>query len=272
MRRFRNWRDVFIIHTKRIQTDRLAARSLAALLAAADFSVWGYDDWEWLEERKRQPSWRDDLLSDGFLLNQLRALEDDVPITPPQVDADALDELMARSRIVLLLHPSRGKMTSGMREEFNSLRRNRRADRVEDTVAAACWCSFECNHREPFHLDWGTGLGVEHDWETEGSLAIEGDRVSGSSLVGFVGALAVVILRQRHEHARLKRQHMDCAASSFDLSPDEEITRARNVLSLLAKSRTPAPQLASIAEQLERQLDELTAEELDDSVWPDESG
>lgn len=271
MRR-RDLKDLFVIHTKRIQLDESVVDLLAKLLVSAGFSVWGYDDWDWQEKRKKQLSWQDDLSRDGFLLDPIRAIEGDPPIKPRQVDRGRLDELISHSRSVLFLHPSAGDLSSGMEEELFSLRRDRRVHYRQGPVPVVCWCAFESNEREPFSLGFGYGLGVNDDWKADLRLRLDGCNISSTALIHISVLITTLLLEQRLEHAAKKAETTDpknspfiTSLSDFDCTPDEELLRAKAVLNLAQTHRLPN-KVRSIVHELEELINDIRTNDLNDEI------
>jgi hypothetical protein len=272
----RIWRDLFISHTKSIKLDKSVVDMLAGVLATAGFSIWGYADWDWLEKRKQEPSWQDDLSRDGFLLDPSRAFGGDPPIKPQEVDRDKLDELISHSRAVLFVHPSRGSLSSGMKEELYSLRRDRQRYYRKEPVPVVCWCSFESNKRDPIPLGFGDGRKIIDDWRAFFPLRLEGSNICGETLIHISVVITKLLLEQRLAHVAEKSETDDSENgwrrvefSDFDLTPDEELQRSKTVLNLARAYKNPSRDLKGIINILKERINGIRPNDLNDghSIW-----
>lgn len=272
--RLRNWRDLFVVHTKSIRLDQSVVDLLASLLVPSGFSIWGYDDWDWLEKRKKQSSWEGDLSRDGFLLDPSRAIEGNPSIKPRQVDTAKLDELISHSRAVLFLHPSTGELSKGMEDELFSLRRDRRNHYRKAPVPVVFWCNFENNAREPIPLGFGDGHKIISDWKGVISLRLDGDCICDETLPHISVWIAKLLLEQRIAHvAKKKAEEADhdngyfgFCISDFECEPQEELERARTVLSLARTRRNRSRELESIVHELEEIISGIRPNDLNDEL------
>ena len=273
--RLGKFKDIFVVHTKRFQIDNSVFVSLAEMIIPLGFSVWGYEDWDWIESIKRS-GWRDSASRDGFIADLTWAIEDDFPNLPRKADLEILDELISISRAVLFLNPSSGDLTSGMVEELFSLRRDRRQTSFrEKPVSSLCWCSFEDNPHEPYPLDFGDGHKVKDNWNEVFSLPSVGNTISTSSLIQIAIIIVKMIVEQRIQHVLKKRKKGSKRSKlgpgwlikkSFDfhISPTDELSRAKKALHFFQSNRNQSAELDLFILEYEKLITSITEEDLDE--------
>jgi hypothetical protein len=223
-------KEVFIIHTKSVTLDRNIVDSLAKLLLTHGFTIWGYSDWDWNKEMQKEQTWEDQFKKYGFLdmEKELESLTGGRPSVPPSVDYDTLDKILLRTRAVIFLNPTKGKLTDGMREELWSLRRFHE-DRLFPKPILL-WCTIEADDWAPPSLDsFGSGdLICSNKFRIE----VQDDDINVKFLMTIMVALSGFLLNQRVAFVRklVTEQIHNFILSDFYCSPDEELSRASRVL------------------------------------------
>jgi len=252
-------KDVFVVHSKREEYDRRTVDSLAGLLLPAGFSVWGYSDWDWFKVRKEPPTWQDDLMSDGYLLDPVRALEDPTPRRPKQVDRDRLDTVLSHSHAVIFLNPSARGLSDGMKEELWSLRR--RPYRRDPTMPTPVllWCAFEGDNCEPYPVE-------DMVWRANLRLHVRDGLVDPTSLKNILLVLTALLLEQRVEYVQGQSSRAQGLLSLLFCSADQELSRASQVLtSVMGHNGETYPSLVQHGEALAVLLKRYRAVDLDDN-------
>jgi len=110
-------KDVFLIHTKGDDGQRLLAEELIGRLSPHGVEVWAYDDWRW-----KRPQSGTTFKRHGLQVDPVRfLLRDPKPFvhagTTPQVDTDALRRMLRASAVVVLLEPRTESPSAGVEIE-----------------------------------------------------------------------------------------------------------------------------------------------------------
>ena len=216
--------------------------------------MWGYDDWDW-QRRRETSTWEDHRSPERLLLDEVDGFEDRIRL--PEVDRGRLDQLISRSRAVLFLYPSAGRLSSGMQEELGSLRRELRVHERREPAPLVLWCVFDTNPREPIPLDSGFGRTDEivEDWRAQLTIESDGDGILKDSVVHLSVAISKLFVEQHLRHVLKK------APTPFDCTRNEELNRAQAILGHARALPCRSRKLQSAAEELERSIAALVSAE-----------
>ncbi len=110
-------KDIFLIHTKSSQFSRDLVEECSRVLQEAEYSVWAYRDWEWApDEIAYHPP-----------VTDIRAYACGDPDAfrherPSDVDRKTLRRILENARVVAVILPEDGRLTSGVAEELRIAR------------------------------------------------------------------------------------------------------------------------------------------------------
>lgn len=116
--------DLFIVHSKREIIEQSLASGLARILSSLGYSVWGYGDWKWQREIKETYSW-----IEGESIDPVRHALGQAPLISKEggdVDLGTLEFIFRGTRIILVIGPSEGKPSNGVRDEIGLINRKLR--------------------------------------------------------------------------------------------------------------------------------------------------
>ena len=252
-------KDLFIVHTKTTVVDSLVADSLARFLLPASFTIWGYDDWNWLEPRDDPRSWQDELMSQSYVDDPLSPYQDSPPRRRSKPDARALDTILSRTRAVLFLYPSTGILTPGMKDELWSLRRRPHRRTSEAPAPTFVWSMFSNQEREPLPI-------AGQVWRTVVRVHADEDTPAAACIATIAAAIAGSLLEQRTEYVQQLGENNRGYLSLLYCSPEEELRRAREIHDVVMKHATSTPHdaVTEHAQKLDTLLRSCTLADIDD--------
>lgn len=132
------FKEVFIVHSRRRFAEREVAAMLQSLLSDAGYSVYEYGDWDW-EMSSTRTVFSDD---EGEFIDPERLAMGEPPLgsseTRSEVDIKTLESMLAKARLVIIIHPARGVPSSGVRTELRVLDRMRKKRGLKDQCVLHC--------------------------------------------------------------------------------------------------------------------------------------